>query len=50
MEAEALALRREYQRNYARKWRSKNKEKNRIIQQRYWEKKAKELNIKGESK
>lgn len=42
---QAKAARREYQ----RKWREKNREKIRLYQKRYWERKAKEAVENGES-
>jgi len=38
---------RELQNIYVRKWRSENKEKVKAINQRYWEKKSKEFNLKA---
>ncbi|WJQ02174.1 hypothetical protein QT234_18195 (plasmid) [Geobacillus stearothermophilus] len=42
---QAKAARREYH----RKWREKNREKVRMYQKRYWERKAKEVAQRGES-
>lgn len=44
MEDSARLARREYM----RQWRARNKEKVKIHQERYWENKAKNLNVKGD--
>lgn len=44
MDASARLARREYM----RQWRAKNKDKIKANQERYWEKKAKNLNSEGE--
>lgn len=37
-------------REYMRQWRAKNKDKVKVIQNRYWENKAKNLRDEGEKK
>lgn len=48
---EAKELRRQYMRKYKREWQRKNKDKVKIYQERYWNKKAmqeQKINHKGE--
>lgn len=44
MTEKAKQLEKEYHREYMKKWRANNKDKIKQAQERYWEKKAKELN------
>lgn len=44
MEQQARAA----QREYMRQWRARNKDKVKAAQERYWEKKAKNLNSEGD--
>lgn len=50
MSQEALEARRAYKREYAKKWRKKNSQKEKEAHERYWERKAAELKQQEELK